>query len=329
MIKSKIRPSLSPEGNFGYDTPTGHYRVGVRDHIAYRYEIHSVFGRGVFGQVLKCYDHKKKEFVAIKVLVNTDETKGSALAEIGFLSDLALADETRTSCVARMLDTFDFRGHVCAVFEPLGPNLYEYVRKTGFSKLRWFDIRRIARDVLWALAFTHAHGIAHCDVKPENVLLVPNKSSMSVKLTDFGSACRIGESQYSYVQSRFYRAPEVIFGLPYGPPVDIWSWACVVAELVRREPIFSGENEAEVLCAQMEVIGPPPSEMIEQAPQKADFFDEDGSPLTPVRSGTTLQDALRNEDSKLIDLLSQCFQWEQEKRITAAEALNHPFLCFR
>ena len=81
-------------------------------------------------------------------------------------------------------------------------------------------------------------------MKPENILLkAPNKSG--IKVIDFGSSCFEAERIYTYIQSRFYRAPEIILGIPYTPAIDMWSFGCVLAELYTGFPLFPGENEAE------------------------------------------------------------------------------------
>ena len=81
----------------------------------------------------------------------------------------------------------------------------------------------------------------HCDLKPENVMLrQPNRSI--IKVIDFGSSCLTDERIYTYIQSRFYRAPEVILGLPYGTPIDMWSFGCILDELLTGYPLFPGER---------------------------------------------------------------------------------------
>jgi dual specificity tyrosine-phosphorylation-regulated kinase 2/3/4 len=274
---------------------------------------------------LKCYDHKLKQFVALKILVNTPQMRVQGRAEVSFHSSLNHADSEGCSCVARMLDTFDFRGHICAVFEVLGQNLYEYVRRSGFRSLPVLDVRRVGREVLEAVAFTHANGIVHCDLKPENVLIVPNSAPLSVRVIDYGSACRIGQPHFSYIQSRFYRAPEVILGIPYGPPMDVWSFGCLIAELVAGQPLFPGETEAEALRLQMELLGTPPKEVIAGAARREKFFDAGGCPIEPPANRRTLGSTTRTSDPELLELLLRCLEWDQERRITAEEALRHPF----
>lgn len=87
--------------------------------------------------------------------------------------------------------------------------------------------------------FLHQHSLIHCDLKPENILLMqPSRSA--IKVIDFGSSCFVNERMYTYVQSRFYRSPEVIMGLPYGCEIDMWSFGCILAELYMGYPLFPG-----------------------------------------------------------------------------------------
>jgi dual specificity tyrosine-phosphorylation-regulated kinase 2/3/4 len=167
-------------------------------------------------------------------------------------------------------------------------------------------------------------------MKPENVLLEPGTFER-VKVIDFGSGCFAGRQRYEYIQSRFYRAPEVIFGIKYGPPMDIWSFACVIIELMIGRPIFPGDTEREVLEMCVDVLGLPPRELLAQSPRRREFWTADGSliPSKGRRSRKTaaqsLEYVLGTGDLMLIDLLKKCLEWDQKVRITAADALTHPW----
>ena len=87
--------------------------------------------------------------------------------------------------------------------------------------------------------FLAQHQLIHCDLKPENILLMQPQRS-AIKVIDFGSSCFVNERMYTYVQSRFYRSPEVIMGLPYGCEIDMWSFGCILAELYMGYPLFPG-----------------------------------------------------------------------------------------
>ena len=195
----KIRPHNISKVNFGFDLAnTHHYRANIGDHIAYRYEIRGVLGKGAFGQVLLCYDHKEKREVAIKVIVNTRQMHQQGKAELEILRELNDADKDQKSYIIRVMDHFTFRRHVCGVMEILGQNLYEYVRANFFRPLPIRHVRIIARQLAKALAFIHSQGIVHCDLKPENIVLLKG-SNTKIRLVDFGSACRVGQKHFDYI----------------------------------------------------------------------------------------------------------------------------------
>lgn len=327
----KIKPNTTGYSNHGFDDVNHHYKAIVGDQIAYRFEIRAVLGKGAFGQVLRCFDHKTKKNVALKLIINTEQMREQGEIEISILQHLNAANGHENSCIIKGLDYFIFRNHICATFEILGQNLYEFSRSMHFKPLTNAQIKSIATDILTGLSFIHNNKVIHCDLKPENVLLCPG-STMKTRIIDFGSSCYIGRQKYEYIQSRFYRAPEVILGLPYGPPMDIWSFGCIIGELMTGKPLFPGYDEAEQLEMYMEVLGLPPREMIDQCSRKRYFFDNAYHPL--VRSqgrrkrrigSLTLKALTKLRDPLLLDLLAKCFVWNQNIRITADEALKHPF----
>ncbi|KAH0793321.1 CMGC family protein kinase [Histomonas meleagridis] len=326
----KIKPKKSSTNpNYGFDYATHHYRVTVSDHICYRYEIKSILGKGAFGQVLKCFDHKTQETVALKILINTEQMKTQGNSEINILKILNEKDVNGNSHILKIFDSFEFRSHICFSFELLGQNLYDYCKTNSFKPWSIRQIRTVMRQVFIALAYTHASGFVHCDIKPENILFLPN-STTKIRLIDYGTACKIGEPHFNYIQSRYYRAPEVILGLQFGPPIDIWSVGCMIAELVKGTPMFQGENEVHQLQLHMTVLGMPPLHMITKSPRKQMFFDENNKPLRGTGhsfkvGGSTISKSTTITDKKLLDLLKGCLEWDPNKRLTAEQALHHPF----
>lgn len=138
-----------------------------------------------------------------------------------------------------MTEYFYFRNHLCIAFELLSLNLYDFVKSNNFQGLSLGLIRRFAAQILVSLDFLRKQHIIHCDLKPENILLKsPQKSA--IKIIDFGSSCFKDQRMYTYVQSRFYRAPEVLLGLPYETNIDMWSFGCILAELYMGYPLFPG-----------------------------------------------------------------------------------------
>ena len=139
---------------------------------------------------------------------------------------------------------------------------------------------------------------------------------------------------YTYIQSRFYRSPEVILGMTYGMPIDMWSLGCILAELYTGYPIFPGENEQEQLACIMEVFGPPEKHLIEKSTRKKLFFDSMGKPRLGVSSkgrrrrpsSKDLRQALKCDDEAFLDFIARCLRWDPARRLTPHEASIHEFI---
>ena len=166
-----------------------------------------------------------------------------------------------------------FRGHQCLVFEMLSYNLYDLLRHTTFKGVSLNLIRKFGKQILKALCFLALRDVSviHCDLKPENILLRHPKRS-AIKLIDFGSSCRDGQTVYRYIQCRFYRSPEVLLGCPYSTAIDMWSLGCILVEMHTGEPIFSGQDEADQIVKIYELLGPPPTHMIQQGTKGLKHF---------------------------------------------------------
>lgn len=326
--------SHSTAPNHGYDDERGDYLTVLRDHIAYRHEILGTLGKGSFGQVVQCLDHKTGLTQAVKIIRNKKRFHHQALVEVKILEHLRHRDPNGDSNVIHLSEYFHFRNHLCISFELLSINLYEFIRNNGFQGLSIGLIRRFASQLLVALRFLRRERVVHCDLKPENVLLrQPSKSA--IKVIDFGSSCFEDERVYTYIQSRFYRSPEVVLGLPYGMPIDMWSFACILAELYTGYPLFPGENELEQFACIMEVIGLPPKHMVENSTRKKMFFDP-GSMQPRIVANSRgkkrrpnskdLSSAVRCGDRAFLSFLEGCLRWDPAERMTPEEALCHEWI---
>jgi len=176
--------------------------------------------------------------------------------------------------------------------------------------------------------------LIHCDLKPENILITDKKTE-SLKLVDYGSGCFVSEQVYTYVQSRFYRAPEVILRLPYNEKVDIWSFGCILMELYTGEPLFPGNNEQEQLEYIMEVCGIPDKEMVQKSRKGDYYFDEEFSPflieedqvgILRIPSSRTLEEASKCRDKLFLDFVKRCLELDPKKRWSASQALQHEWI---
>ncbi len=252
-------------------------KIIAKDHVGYRYEVLQFLGKGSFGIAIKAFDHKRKEPVALKVIKNKKKYYYQAGVELKILQYLKENDPDDTMNIIHMKDYVIFRKHLCITFELMSINLYEFLKLNDFEGLSLGLVRRFAIQLLYALKYTKEHEVIHCDLKPENILLKdPTKSG--IKIIDFGSSCFQDERVYTYIQSRFYRAPEIILGIPYTPAIDMWSFGCIMAEFCIGFPLFPGEDETEQLGLIMEICGIPSPEVLQVSQRKKKFFSDDNVP---------------------------------------------------
>ncbi|CAF1550181.1 unnamed protein product [Rotaria sordida] len=260
--------------NDGFDDENHDYIVRPGEIWLERYTIDCLIGKGSFGQVVKAFDHIDGEYVAIKIIKNKRPFLSQAQIEVRLLELMNQHDIDNNGYIVKLKRNFTFRNHLCLVFELLSYNLYDLLRNTNFRGVSLNLTRKFALQLLSALLFLSQPelNVLHCDLKPENILLVNPKRS-AIKIVDFGSSCQIGQRLYQYIQSRFYRSPEVLLGIPYDMAIDMWSLGCILVEMHTGEPLFSGTNEYDQMMKIVEVLGMPPNHILEQGTKTKRFFD--------------------------------------------------------
>lgn len=341
--------------NEGYDDDNHDYIIRPGERFQERYEIECLLGKGSFGQVVKAYDHEAGERVAIKVIKNKKPFHDQAQIEVRLLQLMNRHDPHSKYYIVKLRSQFMWRSHLCLVFELLSYNLYDLLRNTNFRGVSLNLTRKFAQQLGMALLFlsTPELGIIHCDLKPENILLVNPKRS-AIKIIDFGSSCQLGQRIYQYIQSRFYRSPEVLLGLAYDCAIDIWSLGCILVEMHTGEPLFSGSNEFDQMMRIVELIGLPPSHLLDTGRNTQKFFERagDGS-WQPLRSkegkryrapGTRRLEEILGVNSggpggrrvgepghgihdylKFKDLILRMLTYEASERIKPYDVLQHNF----
>lgn len=347
--------------NDGYDDDNHDYIIRNGEKFLDRYEIDSLIGKGSFGQVVKAYDHEDQCHVAIKIIKNKKPFLNQAQIEVKLLEMMNNHEgngsyyQLGKDKIVKLKGHFMWRNHLCLVFELLSYNLYDLLRNTNFRGVSLNLTRKFAQQMCTALMFlsTHDLNIIHCDLKPENILLCNPKRS-AIKIVDFGSSCQLGQRIYQYIQSRFYRSPEVLLGIPYDMAIDMWSLGCILVEMHTGEPLFSGANEVDQMNKIVEVLGMPPKHILDHAHKARKYFDrlpdgtyvlkktKDGKKYKPPGTrklhdilgvetggpggrrlgepGHTVSDYL-----KFKDLVLRMLEYDPKTRITPHHALQHSF----
>ncbi|KAM6224583.1 homeodomain-interacting protein kinase 4 [Rhynchocyon petersi] len=245
------------------------------------YDIIEVLGKGTFGEVAKGWRRSTGEMVAIKILKNDAYRKRIIKNELKLLRCMRGLDPEEAH-VIRFLEFFHDALKFYLVFELLEQNLFEFQKENNFAPLPARHIRTVTLQVLRALARLKELAIIHADLKPENIMLVDQtRCPFRVKVIDFGSASIFSEVRYvkePYIQSRFYRAPEILLGLPFCEKVDVWSLGCVMAELHLGWPLYPGNNEYDQVRYICETQGLPKPHLLHAARKAHHFFKRSPHP---------------------------------------------------
>ncbi|XVE97529.1 hypothetical protein REPUB_Repub03eG0027300 [Reevesia pubescens] len=334
------------------DDHEGHYMFNLGENLT---------PRCTFGRVLECWDRQTREYVAIKVVRSIRKYRDAAMIEVDILQHLAKNDKGTSRCV-QIRNWFDYRNHICIVFEKLGPSLFDFLKRNKYCPFPVDLVREFGRQLLESVAYMHDLRLIHTDLKPENILLVSSEyvklpgckrsstdethfrclpKSSAIKLIDFGSTAFDNQNHSSIVSTRHYRAPEIILGLGWSYPCDLWSVGCILIELCTGEALFQTHENLEHLAMMERVLGPLPEHMIRRANRGAEKYFRRGSRLNwpagavsreSIRAVKKL-DRLKNMVSQhvessiysLADLLEGLLKYDPSERLTARQALNHPF----
>lgn len=336
-----------------WDDPEGYYNVRLGELINGRYHVQQNLGKGMFSSVVRATDSKTGGLVAVKIIRQNDTMRKAGMKEIGILEQLKEADPEDKKHMIKFVRYFDHKGHLCMVFENLSMNLREVLKKFGRDVgLNLRAIRAYAHQIFLGLSLMRKCNILHADLKPDNLLV--NEQRNVLKVCDLGSASPVSDNEITpYLVSRFYRAPEIILGIPYDYGIDMWSIGCTLFELYTGKILFTGRNNNQMLRSIMECRGKYPPKLLRRGTLAYLHFDDTlnfrsteedkvtGRIVTrvldfkkPTRDlktrlighDTRLSDGEAKELNLFVDLLERCLSLNPEKRCTPAEALRHPFI---
>ncbi|KAM0753955.1 kinase-like protein [Meredithblackwellia eburnea MCA 4105] len=337
-----------------FDDEEGYYKVVLGEILDNgRYHVHANLGKGMFSAVVRAKDTHSSTGaeVAIKLIRSQETMYKAGLKEANILRKLQEADPTDKRHLVRLERTFEHRGHLCLVFESLSMNLREVVKRYGKDVgINLRAVRAYASQMILGLALMKKCDIMHADIKPDNILV--NESKSMLKICDLGSASDVSENDITpYLCSRFYRAPEIILGLPYDCSLDTWSIGCTLYELFTGKILFPGRTNNHMLYLIMELKGKVNHKMLKKARFCDQHFDEslnfvyvdknDSQKVVSIPSKathdlrsrlmpTSAMKKLKDDEVKLlgnfVDLLDKMLNLDPTKRPTPKEILNHPFL---
>ncbi|KAK3368242.1 kinase-like domain-containing protein [Podospora didyma] len=354
------------------DDEDGHYIVVPDNDLTDRYQMIRLLGQGTFGKVVQARDKRRNKFVAIKIIRSVQKYRDASKIELRVLATLKANDEENRNRCIHLRDCFDYKGHICIVMDLLGQSVFDFLKSNSFVPFPNSQIQNFARQLFTSVAFLHDLNLIHTDLKPENILLchndyqtftynrkIPSSSSTisrqatqrkvlldtEIRLIDFGSATFQDEYHSSVVSTRHYRAPEIILGLGWSYPCDIWSIGCILVEFFTGDALFQTHDNLEHL-AMMEMVvaskvDPNLITQVNRNPRNggnpaAKYFKRlklDYPTNETTRASRRFVKAMKRLDEIIpttnkflqlfLDLLKKIFVYDPSQRITAHQALKH------
>ncbi|CAI9721981.1 specificity kinase CLK2 isoform X4 [Octopus vulgaris] len=350
--KQQDHPELIAGAPCIEDDEDGHLIYHPGDVLQARYEIIQTLGEGTFGKCVEVKDVARNgQIAALKIIKNVEKYREAAKLEINVLEKLKEKDPEGKYLCVRMLDWFDYHGHMCIAFDMLGLSVFDFLKDNTYYPYPLDQVRNISYQLCYAVNFLHENQLTHTDLKPENILFVNSDFEVSynakkrrdmrrvkntdIRLIDFGSATFDHEHHSTIVSTRHYRAPEVILELGWSQPCDVWSIGCIMFELYTGYTLFQTHDNKEHLAMMERILGSIPYRMAKRSRKSKYFYhgkldwDEKNSSGRYIRENCKpLKHYLRDkgiQHLQLFDLIEKMLEYEPHYRITLAETLAHPF----
>lgn len=278
-------------------------------------------GSGSFGLVFIAKNLQTNQSIAIKKVFQDKKYRNRELSIMLELGDhpFLLKLHNYFYSVANNQSNGNFLNLVMDYYPENAYQVYKSFTRSGI-KMPMFQIKLYTYQMLRGLAYMHTFSIANRDLKPQNTLI--NRETGRCVLCDMGSAKKLSsdEANIAYICSRYYRAPELIFGSRYySGIIDLWSFGCVVAEMVIGRPIFAGSSPLDQIIEIIKILGPPNlKELKSMNPSLKEY-------TFPSIRTTPLAEVLGTKDPSTLDFFEKLFKYSPKERMTAYEGLAHPF----
>lgn len=292
--------------------------IQPEDSIDYRYEIIKRIGKGAFGKVYEAYDHKRNIPVALKCIRNERRFHKQVQLEVKFYQLMMNEEKMYSAHVIPMYKWFISYGDYFLIFELFGQDMYSYYKNNIIGNK---DLQSFSLQIASGLEFIHSYGIIHMDLKPENILI----KDKQLKIIDLGSSFMEEPNiMKDYVQSRYYRAPEVVFNTGLKKSMDIWSYGCIIYELAEGTPLIPAKSQSELVVYYTYIMDYPPTYMKK-------LYENDKYLLSKrqLKNGKTLIPKAfewNHQNISLKQLINYgCLQWDPSKRLTSSEIIKHPY----
>jgi serine/threonine protein kinase len=285
----------------------------------FSYSTDRIVGNGSFGVVYQATCMENNETVAIKKVLQDKRFKNRELQIMKTVDHPSIV-KLKHSFYSQ---TDKDETYLHLVLEYIPDTVYRIGKHyaKNHQRMPMLFVKLYAYQMCRGLAHIHKMGICHRDIKPQNLLV--NSETHVLKLCDFGSAKALvkGEPNISYICSRYYRAPELIFGATdYSTAIDVWSVGCVLAELMLGQPLFPGESGVDQLVEIIKVLGTPTKEEINAMnPNYTEFK------FPQIKAHAWAKVFSKRMPPDAIDLVSKLLQYTPQKRPNAMEAMTHSF----
>ncbi|MFH4975356.1 hypothetical protein AB6A40_002065 [Gnathostoma spinigerum] len=284
------------------------------------YAIIAPIGQGSFGLVVKAKHLETGKIVAIKRIALRKDTR----SRLEIIRETFALQNVEHRNVVRLVDVLSTSGLVCIVMEFVETDLKTIIDDV-YRPLNDAITRFYFSQLLHGVAYLHLIGIMHRDIKPSNILVAKDGT---LKISDFGQSCLYfpdeNREYENQVASRWYRAPELLYGsVHYDPKVDLWACGCVLAELLNGSPLFAGHSDMEQMGRIAALLGAPNEENWKEWHE---LPDSNKIAFENSRPTQNWQKAVASATVDCIDLLQSLLEYSPQKRLSAQEALKHPYL---